>query len=652
MQLKPGDTIGEYEILEVIGNGGFSVVYRAEDTNLLRPVAIKQLSPEAFSEAGTREWFIREARLSASLNHPNIVATFALREQGDSIFLVMEYLSGGDLHNLVSERGPLDRATLLRVASNVCHALETLHARNVIHRDIKPENILIAQEGHFKLADFGLAHVRQARHDGLNRASGPQPGTLLYMSPEQALGKKVTARSDLYSLAAVLYEAMTGSYYLDVDLEADDDETVLAAIIEAEPAPPRHRHESIPAEIDDPLMRALSKDPAQRPATAREFHSALKAVLARGKNASNTPRRRTSAGRSEAPSPELFRELSAIRKLRDADHRAEEAQARLREWWEAYSEVPEVAAEWGETLVVLGYVEQGREWLERAAQQKPDLPFAQLALAAIYRDVDRDGRAAQDAVLQALYSDPDLVYAILYEELTDSAEEHDVYEALVELFRQAATERPTPAILHNLGMVLALNDAHVDESLEAFHSAIERDPDYGPAYVGLGSLLIEMDQLDEALPYLEHAPYRAFPQVPPYDWHRAKTVYQRPHAYLALALAYAQAGQLENSAVAACTVLDLDPAELEEDAGDLLDIFVDAVEGWIEAGQHLRAYKLLNQLIPLAAHWADVRIFTLLEITEKVVSQEYRRSRQWDDAQDWLEASLLDLRRSSAGASE
>mgnify|MGYP000957223536 FL=1 len=99
-------------------------------------------------------------------------------------------------------------------------------------------------------------------------------------------------------------------------------------------------------------------------------------------------------------------------------------------------------------------------------------------------------------------------------------------------------------------------------------------------------------------------------------------------------------------------MLDLDPAELEEDAGDLLDIFVDAVEGWIEAGQHLRAYKLLNQLIPLAAHWADVRIFTLLEITEKVVSQEYRRSRQWDDAQDWLEASLLDLRRSSAGASE
>lgn len=110
MQLKPGDTIGEYEILEVIGNGGFSVVYRAEDTNLLRQVAIKQLNPEVFSEAGTREWFIRKARLAASLSHPNIVATYALREQGDAIFLIMEYLSGGDLHTLVSEQGPLDRS--------------------------------------------------------------------------------------------------------------------------------------------------------------------------------------------------------------------------------------------------------------------------------------------------------------------------------------------------------------------------------------------------------------------------------------------------------------------------------------------------------------------------------------------------------------
>ena len=152
-------------------------------------------------------------------------------------------------------------------------------ARNVIHRDIKPENILIAQEGHFKLADFGLAHVRQARHDGLNRASGPQPGTLLYMSPEQALGKKVTARSDLYSLAAVLYEAMTGSYCLDVDLEADDDETVLARLSRrtgASAPSPR----SIPAEIDDPDARA-QQGPGAAPGHAREFHSALKAVLAR-----------------------------------------------------------------------------------------------------------------------------------------------------------------------------------------------------------------------------------------------------------------------------------------------------------------------------------------------------------------------------------
>jgi len=647
MKLKPGETIGEYKIRDVIGNGGFSVVYRAEDTNLLRPVAIKQLSPEAFSEAGTRDWFIREARLAASLNHPNIVATFALREQGESIFLVMEYLSGGDLHSLVSERGPLDRVTLLRVASNVCHALETLHARNVIHRDIKPENILIAQEGHFKLADFGLAHVRQARHDGLNSASGPQPGTLLYMSPEQALGHKVTARSDLYSLAAVLVEAMTGAYYLDIDPEAADDEALLEAIVEGEPVLSGRRHESIPEGIDGPLLRALSKDPAQRPATAREFHSEIRALLGRGKSAQGQ-RRRSRAGRDVAPGADLSRELYAIRRLREVERHPEEAQVRLSALADRHPDVPEVAAEWGETLVALGYVDQGREWLERAVGQQPDLPFAQLALAGIYRDLDGDHRAARAAVLQALYADPDLTYAVLYEELAGSADTAEVYEAVVALFRQAAAKHPAPAIFHNLGLVLALNEEQMGVALEAFHSAIARDPEYGPALVGMGSLLIEMGRLAEALPYLEHAPYCAFPQVPRFDWYKAKTVYQLPHAYLALALAYAQAGQLENSAVAACTVLDLAPAELEEDAGDLLDIYVDAVEDWIESGRHLRAYKLLNQLIPLAARWADVRIFSLLEVTERAVGQEFRRSRQWDDAQDWLAASLLDLRRAAS----
>lgn len=645
MQLKPGDTIGEYEILEVIGNGGFSVVYRAEDTNLLRQVAIKQLNPEVFSEAGTREWFIREARLAASLSHPNIVATYALREQGDAIFLIMEYLSGGDLHTLVSERGPLDRSTLFKVASNVCHALETLHARNVIHRDIKPENILIAQEGQFKLADFGLAHVRYAHSDGLNNASGPQPGTLLYMSPEQALGREVTARSDLYSLAAVLYEAMTGHFYLGLDPESVDDAMLLKMIVEARPESPQYRHESIPEDIDRPLMRALSKDPALRPATAREFLGELKSVLVRGKRPMQSPRRRMIASRSAATPPELIRELYSIRTLRDAEHRPIEAQARLQELWDTYSAVPEVAAEWGETLVVLGYVEQGREWLEQAIRVKPQLPYAQLSLAAIYRDIDQDHSATRTAFVEALHADPDLVYAVLYDSLIAALHEPDAYEEYLAPFRQAARERPEPALFHNLGMALALAEGREDESLEAFQQAIALDPEYGPAYVGLGSLLVEMGQLDRALRFLEQAPYCEFPQTPSYDWRKAKTVYQRPHAYLALALAYAQAGQFESSAVAACTVLDLDAAELEDDATDLLDAYVSAVEEWIESGKHLQAYKLLNQVIPLAAHWADVRIFELLEIVEKAVGQEYRRSRQWEDAQGWLEDSLRYLRR-------
>jgi serine/threonine protein kinase len=292
-QLKHGDSIGEYQILSVIGNGGFSVVYKAEDTTLSRLVAIKQLLPDAFSEEGSREWFIREARLTASLNHPNIVHIYALREQGESLFLVMEYLPGGDLHTLVQEEGPLNRSTLLKVTTDICRALDTLHARNVIHRDIKPENILIAQPNHFKLADFGLAHASVTAADSPDDATGPQPGTLLYMSPEQALGREVTIRSDIYSLAVVLYEAITGRYYLDIDLGNTDDETLMRAIEHVSPGFPVPFDDSIPREISAPLLRALSKDPGERPPNARTFLSDLRSAVARSKHTTLSQRRRS-----------------------------------------------------------------------------------------------------------------------------------------------------------------------------------------------------------------------------------------------------------------------------------------------------------------------------------------------------------------------
>jgi serine/threonine protein kinase/Tfp pilus assembly protein PilF len=644
-QLKPGESIGEYKILSVIGNGGFSVVYKAEDTILGRLVAIKQLLPDAFSEEGSREWFIREARLTASLNHPNIVHIYALREQGESLFLVMEYLSGGDLHTLVQQDGPLNRSTLLKVTTDICTALETLHARNVIHRDIKPENILIAQPNHFKLADFGLAHANIIPTDSTDDATGPQPGTLLYMSPEQAWGREVTVRSDIYSLAVVLYEAVTGYYYLDVDLRKVDDETLMRAIEEMPPRFPVPRHESIPREISAPLMRALSKNPAERPPNARAFLSDIRSAVARSKHATLSQRRRPLEPHDAQISPGLLRDLYEIRTIRDADHDPHQALERLRVIWETYPGIPEVAAEWGETLIALGRPAEGRPWLESAIRLKPELPFAHLALADLYRTVDENDEAADESTVHAIHIDPDLVYAVLYEDIVESLEEPEKYEDYVTLFRRAAEEQPAAAVLHNLGQILALSKTHEAESIEAFEAAISRDSNYGPAYVGLGSLLIEAGQLDRALELLQQATYSYFPNLPPEDWHKTNTVYQRPHAFLALAVTYVQIGHFENSAIAARTVLELAPKELESEAPALLDAYVQAAKTWIKQGESLRAYKFLNQIIPLAATFANVQVFTLLEVSQNQIDPKSRRKQQWDDAVDWLKSGLIHARR-------
>src|SRR5579859_7236995 len=237
MLLGAGENIDEFRILDVIGDGGFSVVYKAEDTHLERLVAIKQLNPGAFTEFGTEERFIREAKLAASLNHPNIVSIYAFKKQRDSLFLVMEFLDGGSVRELITEYGHLTSGTLLKLATHVCHALDVLHPRGIIHRDIKPENILCTSSGDFKLADFGLAHVAQL--DRRRSSAGPQSGTLLYMSPEQAEGKELTPQSDIYSFATVLYEALTGTYYLGGE---NDDDKVLEGIRWEDPVAPSVRN--------------------------------------------------------------------------------------------------------------------------------------------------------------------------------------------------------------------------------------------------------------------------------------------------------------------------------------------------------------------------------------------------------------------------
>lgn len=648
MNLKPGDTIGEYRILEIIGNGGFSVVYKALDTSLMRSVAIKQYSPEVFSEESTREWFVREARLSASLNHPNIVSIHALRQEGDLLFLVMEYLPGGDLLSLIEEQGPVHRDLLLKVAANVCHALETLHARNVIHRDIKPENILIAHEGHFKLTDFGLAHIHQQH--GPNRSVGPQPGTLLYMSPEQATAGEVTPRSDIYSLAVVLYEAISGHYYLDYHHEIDTDDDLRDLILNADPLPIQRWHKSVPRELIAPIHRALSKDPALRPRTAREFLAELRSAAARSKHATLSNKAQPLPNGTPQASPDLLRSLYVIRTLRDADKKPNVALRELQTIWQQHNGLPEVAAEYGETLVALGQETKGRHYLEQALHLKPNLPFAQIALADILRTAEADDADIEAALIAAIHADPDLAYAVLYEDIVNALSDPLVYENYVNAFHQAAETLPRAPLYHNLGMVLALATNRQADAIAAFRTALQIDPDYGPPYIGLSSILTETNRVEDAVELLQRARFGYYPILDKADWHKVNTVYQRSHAFVALAIAYIQIEQHENSAIAARGVLDIDPDGLEEDIAELLTAYVQAAQSWVKQDEHLRAYKFLNQIIPLAAHWGHVQAFSLLESTQKQIAPANGRPRQWEEAVDWLKTSLLSLRRTPSSS--
>ena len=213
MPLTPGATLFEYRITRVLGQGAFGTVYLAQDTLLDRPVAIKELTAAAQADRAAFQRFLQEARAAGSLNHPNIVTIYALKPADATVYLVMEYLPGGSLRALLSQRGRLPVDDAVRIAADVCDGLAVAHAKGIVHRDIKPENILLTADGRAKVGDFGIAHVPRtaggAYLGGLTQA-GFQPGTLIYMSPEQIRGEAVDGRSDVYQVGVLLYEMLTG----------------------------------------------------------------------------------------------------------------------------------------------------------------------------------------------------------------------------------------------------------------------------------------------------------------------------------------------------------------------------------------------------------------------------------------------------------
>lgn len=214
--LTPGQKLFEYEIIRPLGQGGFAAVFEAQDRVLDRRVAIKQLLLDKVTDEKAVKRFLQEARIAAALEHPNVVSIYAMRVEARHFYMVMEYLSGGSLRDLLNREGKLPVEQAVYLATGICEGLAKFHAKGIVHRDIKAENILLTADGRPKVADFGIAHVPEAAGGlGLTQV-GFQPSTLLYSSPEQVRGEVVDVRSDVYQIGELLYYMLAGRHYIDI----------------------------------------------------------------------------------------------------------------------------------------------------------------------------------------------------------------------------------------------------------------------------------------------------------------------------------------------------------------------------------------------------------------------------------------------------
>lgn len=303
---------GRYQIRHILGTGGMATVYKAYDNVLDREVAIKIMNQRLVYDHEYVRRFVWEAQATGRLSHPNIVNLYDAGQEGALYYMVMEYVEGRTLKQLIHSKTRLSAREALQIAIQICNGLQHAHSHGIVHRDIKPHNIMCSPDGRYKVADFGIA--RLLRNSSNLTKTGTVMGSIHYFSPEQARGQEIGFPSDLYSLGIVMYEMVTGK----VPFHADEDIAVALMHIQTPTPDPRKINPDVPAEFTQVLRKAMEKDPKKRFQTAEEMRKALQSTLqSMGKERPTTSRRaeienltksrsnpvRSSSGSSPKPEP-------------------------------------------------------------------------------------------------------------------------------------------------------------------------------------------------------------------------------------------------------------------------------------------------------------------------------------------------------------
>ncbi|SEN77569.1 protein kinase domain-containing protein [Lihuaxuella thermophila] len=275
---------GRYEIIQHVGDGGMAAVYKAKDILLDRCVAVKVLNHRPGQDHASIGRFIREAQTAGKLSHPNIVSVYDVGHEDQTYYMVMEFVEGPTLNEVIEKQGPLPANIAISVAMQICDGLAHAHQNGIIHRDIKPHNIMCAPGGRYKVTDFGIS--RLIRTTTQLTKTGMVMGSVHYFSPEQAQGREIGYPSDLYSLGVVLYEMVTGQ------VPFDSDEYIALALMHIQkPVPdPRKRNPNIPAELSRIIHKAMAKNPFDRYQSAEEMKKDLEQAYFSAGGASSSPK--------------------------------------------------------------------------------------------------------------------------------------------------------------------------------------------------------------------------------------------------------------------------------------------------------------------------------------------------------------------------